>query len=141
MSVKRRRDVLWLALKDYGHEWVMSGNFVLALAAVLAPMMVLYGLKAGIVGSMVDRLVGDPRNREIQAVGSGRYGPEWFQDLRGRPEVAFLVPRTRSIAASIDLQAEKGGRILAVELVPTGPGDPLLGPESHLPQGVGQVLL
>ena len=141
MSVKRLRDVLWLALKDYGHEWVMSGNFVLALAAVLAPMMVLYGLKAGIVGSMVDRLVGDPRNREIQAVGSGRYGPEWFLDLRGRPEVAFLVPRTRSIAASIDLQAEKGGRILAVELVPTGPGDPLLGPESHLPQGVGQVLL
>ena len=59
MSVKRLRDVLWLALKDYGHEWVMSGNFVLALAAVLAPMMVLYGLKAGIVGSMVDRLVED----------------------------------------------------------------------------------
>ena len=35
MSVKRLRDVLWLALKDYGHEWVMSGNFVLALAAAV----------------------------------------------------------------------------------------------------------
>jgi putative ABC transport system permease protein len=139
--VKRLRDVLWLAVKDYGHEWVMSGNFVLALASVLAPMMVLYGLKAGIVGSMVDRLVGDPRNREIQAVGSGRYGPEWIADLRARPEVAFLVPRTRSIAATMDMQAESGGRILPIELVPTGPGEPLLGADAPVPTGLAQVVL
>jgi putative ABC transport system permease protein len=139
--VKRLRDILWLALRDYGHEWVMSGCFVLALAAVLAPMMVLFGLKFGIVGSMVERLVGDPRNRELQAVGSGRYGPEWLQDMRARPDVAFVVPRTRSIAATMEMQAEKGGRILPVELIPTGPGEPLLGAATPIPTGLGEMVL
>ena len=139
--MKRLRDVLWLAVRDYGHEWVMSGCFVLALAAVLAPMMVLFGLKFGIVGSMVDRLVGDPRNRELQAVGSGRYGPEWLQDIRSRPDVAFVVPRTRSIAATMEMQAEKGGRILPVELIPTGPGEPLLATTTPAPTGLGEMVL
>lgn len=137
----RLRDVLWLAVKDYGHEWVLSGCFVLALAAVLAPMMVLFGLKFGIVGSMVERLVSDPRNREVQVVGSGRFGPEWFADMGARPDVAFLVPRTRSIAALMDLQAEDGGRILSVELIPTGPGDPLLRDGAALPAGMREAVL
>jgi len=139
--VRRLSEVLWLAMRDYRHEWVMSGCFVLALAAVLAPMMVLFGLKVGIVGSMIDRLVGDPRNREIQAVGSGRFGPEWFEDMRARREVAFVVPRTRSIAALMDMQAEKGGRILSVELIPTAPGEPLLGEGMPTPGGLHQVVL
>lgn len=139
--MRRFRDVLWLATRDYGHEWVMSGCFVLALAAVLAPMMVLFGLKAGIVGSMIDRLVGDARNREIQAVGSGRFSPQWFEDMRARREVAFVVPRTRSIAALMDMQGEQGGRILSVELIPTGPGDPLLGEATPAPAGLRQVVL
>ena len=36
---------LRLASRDYTHEWQMSGCFVLALAAVLGPMLVLFGLK------------------------------------------------------------------------------------------------
>ena len=49
--------VFRLASRDYVHEWLMSVCFVLALAAVLGPMMVLFGLKFGIVGAMVDQLV------------------------------------------------------------------------------------
>ena len=62
-----------LASRDYLHEWQVSFCFVIALAAVLGPMMVLFGLKFGIVGAMVDQLVEDPRNREIRPVSSGRY--------------------------------------------------------------------
>ena len=36
----RLTKVLRLATRDYGHEWQMSGCFVLALAAVLGPMLV-----------------------------------------------------------------------------------------------------
>jgi putative ABC transport system permease protein len=139
--LRRLRHVTWLSLQDYRHEWVMSGCFVLALAAVLAPMMVLFGLKVGIVGSMVDRLVQDPRNREIQAVGSGRFGPEWFASVRGRHEVAFVVPRTRSIAATIDLRSEQSSRILSVELIPTGPGEPLLEGSVAAPVRPGELVL
>ena len=73
-----------LALSDYTHEWRMSACFVLALAAVLAPMMVLFGLKFGIITSMVDNLIEDPENREIRPIGSARYGKPWFETLRAR---------------------------------------------------------
>ena len=71
--------VLRLASRDYFHEWLMSGCFVLALAAVLGPMMVLFGLKFGIVGTMVDELIENPHNREVRPVGSGYYDHAWLE--------------------------------------------------------------
>ena len=132
--------VFRLASRDYVHEWLMSGCFVLALAAVLGPMMVLFGLKFGIVGAMVDQLVEDPLNREIRPIGSGYYDSAWLESVRGRPDVAFLVPRTRSIAATIELSSESASRIVSVELIPSEQGDPLL-PNSLLPQGTYRVVL
>jgi hypothetical protein len=43
------RDVARLAFRDYSHEWHISGCFILGLAAVLAPLLVLFGLKYGLV--------------------------------------------------------------------------------------------
>ncbi|HYQ70742.1 MAG TPA: peptide ABC transporter permease, partial [Gammaproteobacteria bacterium] len=60
--------VLGLASRDYLHEWQMSVCFMLGLAAVLGPMMVLFGLKSGIVGAMMQGLIEDPGNREIRPV-------------------------------------------------------------------------
>ncbi|MEO5342517.1 MAG: lipoprotein ABC transporter permease, partial [Gammaproteobacteria bacterium SHHR-1] len=54
-----------LSSKDYFREWRISGAYIIALAAVLGPMMVLFGLKFGVVGGMIEDLVKDPRNREI----------------------------------------------------------------------------
>ncbi len=124
--LKRVRNILWLASRDFANEWQMSGFFVLALAAVLGPMMILFGLKFGIIGSMLDNLIQDPRNREINPVGSGRFDSAWIEQLRNRPEVSFIIPRTRSIAATIELKGENGGRIVPVELIPSDRGDPLL---------------
>jgi putative ABC transport system permease protein len=133
--------VFRLASRDYVHEWLMSGCFVLALAAVLGPMMVLFGLKFGIVGAMVDQLVENPVNREIRPVGTGYYDHAWLESVRARPDVAFLVPRTRSIAATIELSSENSSRIVSVELIASDDGDPLLAPGSPLPEGLGQVVL
>jgi putative ABC transport system permease protein len=132
--------VFRLASRDYVHEWLMSGCFVLALAAVLGPMMVLFGLKFGIVGAMVNQLVEDPLNREIRPIGSGYYDSAWLESVRARPDVAFLVPRTRSIAATIELSSESASRIVSVELIPSEKGDPLL-PDTLLPQGTYRVVL
>jgi len=133
--------VLRLASRDYRHEGQMSGFYILALAAVLGPMMVLFGLKFGIVGAMVDTLVEDPRNREIRPVGSGRYDAGWIAAVRARPEVGFLVPRTRSIAASIDLTSPAKPGILQVELVPSAEGDPLLPAGLPAPTGMYRIVL
>jgi putative ABC transport system permease protein len=133
--------VFVLATRDYLHEWQMSVCFVLGLAAVLGPMMVLFGLKFGIVGAMMQELIEDPGNREIRPVGSGRYDNAWLDNVRARPDVAFLVPRTRSIAATIELSSGQSSRIVPVELIASGDGDPLLVPGEPLPAGLGQIVL
>jgi len=132
---------LSLATRDYQHEWQMSGCFVLALAAVLGPMLVLFGLKFGIIGGMLDQLIEDPANREIRPVGSGRYESAWLDGLRKRPDVAFLVPRTRSIAASLQLKSNASNRILNTELIASGQADPLLSGVTHRPRGLHQLVL
>jgi len=133
--------VLRLATRDYFHEWQMSGCFVLALAAVLGPMLVLFGLKFGIVGAMVDQLIEDPHNREIHPLGSGHFDHAWLDGVRRQPQVAFLVPRTRSIAATIELSSRDSMRIVPVELIPSGSGDPLLEAAGDLLTGIDRVVL
>jgi len=133
--------IFHLAIRDYVHEWLMSICFVLALAAVLGPMMVLFGLKFGIVGAMVDQLIENPLNREVRPVGSGYYDHAWLETVLERPDVAFLVPRTRSIAATIELSSEHSPRIVPVELIPSDHGDPLLSPDDPLPEGVTRLVL
>jgi len=130
-----------LATRDYLHEWQVSGCFVLALAAVLGPMLVLFGLKFGIVGGMVDQLIEDPHNREIRPVGSGRYPPDWIAAMAQREDVDFVVPRTRSIAATIQLKSENSTRILPTEIIPSDRGDPLLPADAPLPKGLDHIVL
>lgn len=132
-----------LALADYRHEWVLSGCAVLALAAVLIPLLVLFGLKYGIITNLLDPLVENPRYREIAPLGSSRYPPQWFADMRARAGVEFIVPRTRAIAASIKLRDPDSdiGRIIDVELIPSAAGDPVLPPDGRAPTGFDVVLL
>jgi putative ABC transport system permease protein len=132
---------LRLASRDYAHEWQMSGCFVLALAAVLGPMLVLFGLKFGIVGGMLQQLVENPETREVRPVSSGHFETDWFERMRGRSDIAFLVPRTRSIAATIELNSEKSGQIVRAELIPSGYGDPLLPAGGRVPESMNEVVL
>lgn len=135
------KNILTLSFRDYSHEWRMSGCFILALASVLAPMMILFGLKFGIVSSMINDLVEDPYNREIRAIGSGRYEQAWFDQLNQRADVAFAIPKTRALAATIQLKSKKAGRIFSTELLATATGDPLLQAMDRKPQGYYEVIL
>jgi len=122
--------IVALALADARHEWRATLCLVLALAAVLAPLLVLFGLRFGVVQTLTERLAGDPRNLEIVPIGAGRFDKAWFDAVKQWPEVAFVIPRTRAIAASMDL-LKPGGPIVNVEMIPTAPGDPVL--KDHLP--------
>ena len=134
-------NIVRLSFRDYSHEWRMSGCFVLALASVLAPMMILFGLKFGIVSSMVQELVENPDNREIRPIGSGRYDDAWIDAYRERRDVEFIVPKTRALAATIQLKSETSKRILPTELMATAEGDPLLRGLGGLPRDYYQVVL
>ncbi|MFZ9039674.1 MAG: ABC transporter permease [Gammaproteobacteria bacterium] len=133
--------IVRLSFRDYGHEWRMSGCFIMALASVLAPMMILFGLKFGIVTTMVNELVENPANREIRPIGSGRYNDAWIEAYRNRGEVEFIIPKTRALAATIQLKSDTSKRILSTELLATAAGDPLLAGIPKVPQDYYQVIL
>ena len=128
MAANTWTTMLRLACKDYWHEFLLSACAVLGLAAVLTPLLVLYGVKFGVVQTLTERLRNDPRNLEISPVISGRYTPEYLARLAAHPDVAFVLPRTRSIAATMDLSAGNGDArsVLVASLEPTAEGDPLL---------------
>lgn len=135
--------VVRISLLDYYHERLLSVCSILGLAAVLAPLLVLFGVKSGIINTMADRLLEDPRNREVSPVGSGRYGREWFSKAAKRPDVAFIIPQTRSIAASMILFKRHGGQpqAVTVDLIPTDEGDPLLEKWGRIPVGETSLVL
>ncbi|BCD88858.1 hypothetical protein PSm6_52650 [Pseudomonas solani] len=129
-----------LAWHDYRNEARLSACAVLALVAVVAPLLVLFGLKHGLVSTLTERLERDPAVREVIPLGGARYNLDSIAALAVRPEVAFVVPRTRQIAATVDLHADGGSQPLTVEMVPTAEGDPLV-PAEQLPRGSGEVVL
>ena len=113
-----------LAWADLKHEWVLSLCLFLAVAAVVGPLLLLFGLKNGTMETLRGRLLEDPRNREIRPMVSRSFTPQWLDQLKNNPKVDFLVPATRSISASVALIAKENKLVL--EALPSAPGDPLL---------------
>jgi len=134
-------NIIRLSFRDYSHEWRMSGCFILALSSVLAPMMILFGLKFGIVSTMIHELVENPVNREIKPIGSGRYNDAWIDQYRNRGDVEFIIPKTRALAATIQLRSTTANRIVSTELLATAAGDPLLAGLTSVPKNYSQVIL
>ena len=109
---------------------------------MLLPLLVLFGLKFGIIGNLLAPLTEDHRYRQIVPAGSGSFDPAWFDAMAARGDVAFIVPRTRAIAATMRLRVPTSdeGRIISVELVPSAAGDPVLD-ELDAPTGYNRVVL
>lgn len=114
-----------LAWQDYRCDARLSWCAILALAAVIAPLLVLFGLKFGLVTTLTERLERDPGVREIIPLGGARFSLQSIEALALRPDVGFVIPRTRQIAATAELQGPE--QTLTVEMLPTASGDPLLG--------------
>ena len=126
--------LLRLSLADLVDEWPTSIAVVLAIAAVLAPLLVLNGLRTGVVGEIFERLRMDPAMRRItlDATGARRFDDQWFRTLRERPDVAFILPTTRFAAAQVDIAPVDDASVqpLRVSLASTGTGEPVFGPDS-----------
>ncbi len=122
--------MLSLACADYRHEKLLSLCSVLGLAAVLTPLLILYGVKFGVVETMTERMKNDPRMLEVSPVSSGRFEARTLKELAREKGVAFVLPRTRSISATMKLSTLPGDdgrrRSCIVSLEPTAAGDPLL---------------
>ena len=105
----------------------MSFCITSSLIAVIAPLLLLFGLKFGIVSQLQDELARDPRNLEIKMLSSGSYTEEWIKRLREKGEVGFAIGQTRSLNTLADLIKDSSHFIENAEVIPTAKGDPLLG--------------
>ncbi|AVJ25275.1 MULTISPECIES: FtsX-like permease family protein [Pseudomonas] len=123
-----------LAWQDYRNDGWLSACSVLALVAVIAPLLVLFGLKFGLVSSLTERLETDPASSEVIPLGGGRFSAAFIAQLGERSDVAFAVPRTRQIAATAQVGT------LTLEMLPTAAGDPLLA-GLPMPHGLDQIVL
>src|SRR3546814_4638709 len=77
--------------------------------------MVLLGLRAGVIGTMIERMDRDPAMRLAlpEVTGGNRFDGAWLDRLRAVPRVAFVLPITRLIVAQFELVDEGVDRQVA----------------------------
>ncbi|MFM5011877.1 ABC transporter permease [Aeromonas veronii] len=119
--------LLRLAMQDLWHDRSVSFCIISSLVAVIAPLLLMFGLRYGVVSQLQQELARDPRNLEIRMVSSGHYSAEWIAALRQKSEVGFAIGQTRSLNTQADLLKDMSHFIENAEVIPTDFGDPLLG--------------
>jgi len=123
----KRGLLLRLAMQDLWHDRSVSFCIISSLIAVIAPLLLMFGLRYGVVSQLQQDLARDPRNLEIRMVSSGHYSAEWIAALRQKSEVGFAIGQTRSLNTQADLLKDMSHFIENAEVIPTVQGDPLLG--------------
>ncbi|MDR1310242.1 MAG: hypothetical protein LBL95_10170 [Deltaproteobacteria bacterium] len=112
-------------MRRYRHDWLYSFCSVFSMIAFMVPMLTVLGIRDGIVGTLTRRLLDNPRNLELSPIGTQSFKPEFFEEVAGHPDAAFVIPETRAISATMNLMAE-GFPSFDGDLSATAPGDPLL---------------
>ncbi|WP_240559208.1 hypothetical protein [Pectobacterium brasiliense] len=79
----------------------MTLCIVFSLIAVIAPLLLLFGLKNGIVNQLRHDLLDDPRTREVRMTGNGNYDLAWLEQL---------AQRQKSVLLFLSLALEHAGR-------------------------------
>lgn len=125
-----------LALKELRHDWQAAACFLAALVGVLAPLLIILALKNGVIATLLGRLVDDPSNRELIAVGARSHDAAFFQTFEARDDVAFVLPATRRINTVANAVRHQEARRLErkVTLIPSAAGDPLI-PDAQVAPG------
>ena len=118
-----------LGLADLLRERAAFGCQALALAAVLAPLLLLFGLKYGVVRLMTAELLADAEVREIVIKGGKEHSLSLLEELRRDPHVGFVAPHIAAVNVSLPfaVAGQTVGRSADGTVLATDRGDPLLG--------------
>lgn len=135
------RIVPGLAVSDLRHEWILTLCLVLAVSAVVAPLLILMGLKHGTIATLRERLVEDPAYREIRPMETQEYGRDWFEKWQSDPRVGFLLPTILPASSVIQAVPSTGGKPLLLDLLPSAEGDPLMHRHGAPAPGEGEAVL
>lgn len=121
-----------LALKDLWHDKKVSLCVIAALVAVIAPLLLLFGLKHGVITQLRHDLAQKPDLLEIRTQGnSHRLSLDWIQSVQARPDVSFAIGLTRSLNTEAQVFKTEKAALHTIkdgfysEIIPTAAGDPL----------------
>ncbi len=114
---------------------------VCALAAVMAPLLIILGLKHGVLTSMRENLLSNPNALEFWFIHEELQEAD-IEEVRQYPETAFVLPRLHSLYALVSLvpKGQQAGREI-YRLEATAEGDPLLARAGIPAPGVGELVL
>ena len=128
---------LRLALADLARDWIHLICGAALVAGILAPLLILIGVKIGVGRTLLAEFREDPAKREIQIGGNATLPPDLVAEIADWPETGFVAPRVRSQSSDVSLAG--AGRVLDATMTPSGPGDPMLG-DLPAPSGLAVVL-
>lgn len=116
-----------LSMRDLLHERRLTICSCIALAAVLTPLIVLFGLKNGVIEGLRADLIENPRARMITNASNRAFTEPFLAGLANRPDVVFVAPRLRTLNNEARFErADRPGAMRRAELLATGANDPLL---------------
>ncbi|QIM64161.1 ABC transporter permease [Frederiksenia canicola] len=129
-----------LVAKDLWQDRKVSFFIVSALMAVIAPLLLLFSLKFGIVSKLQQDLVNDPQNLEIKMDGLNyNLDDKWLNEIKNNLLVQFVVPLTRALNMQADVRSTHTFE-RDVLLIPTAEKDPLIPENMVLSQDKGIIL-
>ncbi len=117
--------IIKLAVKDLIFDRLISICIIASITAVIAPLLLLFSLKYGIVSTMENNLKKDPKTLEIRMMSGYQLDATFFNTMKNDPDVGFIVPNTRSLSATGSVLFNHKVK-LSVEIIPTADGDPLI---------------
>lgn len=124
---------IFLAWRDWKYESLLSLCSVLALASMLTPILVLQGLKNGVIEGMRSRLLEDPAILIISPKSdAGRFSQKDIDELGKLPGARYAVGRTRETASDLTLFNPESGQRASIALEPATSGEPIL-ERYHIP--------
>ncbi len=116
--------ILRLAFSDLKCDRLMSVCAAAAMTAVIAPLLLLFSLRYGIITSLEDNLRNSPANLEIKMLSGYDLDEGFFDEMRKDKDVGFVIEVTRALSLTSDIMG-RGKVKTMVDTVPTGKGDPL----------------
>ncbi|MBQ7618174.1 MAG: hypothetical protein IJS50_04800 [Desulfovibrio sp.] len=117
----------FLALHDWFYERTISICALLALAGMLTPILVLLGVRNGVVLLLREQLLKDPSVLVIHPVGGFErsFSQEELYELGKLPGARFIIGRTREIATDLTMVSFTGQSI-PIHVEPSAEGEPVL---------------
>ncbi len=113
-----------LAYKELTFDRMMSICQIAAIASIIAPLLLLFSLRYGILEELKNNLMNDPKVLSLTLDTSYHLNENFFNQLQNNKHVGFVIPEITALNAIVDIKFPGG--VKRVEVIPTKVGDPIV---------------